>query len=104
MIEQKISFDLIKKFIPVIQIKMNTPEFINLKKNNMQEYTSRMIKEFPKFNEEFPFIFKKIISGDDLSMLDIFFNKLSEVDSGQNTINNVRQELGHLLNDIYVKK
>ena len=51
----------------------------------------------------YPALFKMILSGADLSMLEIFLDNLDDVDSGKQTFDQARTGLGHLLHDKYVK-
>jgi hypothetical protein len=44
-----------------------------------------------------------IIKGQDLSILDIYLDKLEDIEQGKQSLNEVRDELGNYLNDKYVK-
>ena len=57
----------------------------------------------PKFVEEYPALFRMIISGADLNILNLFLDNLEDVDSGKITFDEARHGLGALLHDKYVK-
>ena len=98
---------LINKYISLIKSKMDTEEFKLLKKTNKTEYENRLSNFVPVFKEEYPVLFKMIINSEndnDLSILDMFLDKLEAVDNGSTTLNEVRNDLGHFLHNKYVAK
>ena len=98
---------LINKYVSLIKSKMDTEEFKLLKKTNKTEYENRLSNFVPVFKEEYPVLFKMIINSEndnDLSILDMFLDKLEAVDNGSSTLNEVRNDLGHFLHNKYVAK
>lgn len=96
--------ELIKKYVILLKIKMDTDEFIFLKKYHHDEYKKKLIEYVPKFEESYPTLFNKIIEGNDnLDMLNVFLDNLNEIDDGKKTLNEVRNNLGNLLHNKYVK-
>jgi hypothetical protein len=56
----------------------------------------------PVFSSRYPTLMKMIIECQDLNLLDLFLEKLSEIQSGNNELKAVENELAHILNDKYV--
>ena len=84
-------------------MKMNTDEFKELKQVNPIMYETKLIEYVPKFENEYPTLFRKIIKGDDdLNMLNIFLDNLNDINDGKKTLDDVRNNLGHLLHNKYV--
>jgi hypothetical protein len=94
---------LILKYVKILQLKMNTDEFQFLKKFHIDEYEKKLADYVPAFKEEYPFLFKMIISGQDLSMLNLFLDNIDSIDKGEKTLNDARNELGEILHNKYVK-
>jgi hypothetical protein len=94
--------NIINKYVKLIQDKMNTDEMKFLKKFHQDEYQTVMEEFIPEFYKEYPSLFNMIIKGNDLSMLDLFLNKLDDIDQGKNTLDAVRQDLGKILHNKYV--
>lgn len=95
---------LIGQYVKLLQIKMNSNEFILLKKSNPDEYIKRLSAFVPLFKEEYPHLFKMIISGTDLEILDIFLNNITDIDSGKKSLNEARNNLGNILHNKFVNK
>jgi hypothetical protein len=98
---------LINKYVSLIKSKMDTEEFKHLKKTNKTEYENRLSNFVPVFKEEYPILFNMIINSEndnDLTILDMFLDKLDAVDNGSTTLNEARNELGHFLHNRYVAK
>lgn len=94
---------IITRYVNLIQKKMNTDEMVYLKNNNKNEFEEKMGEFVPEFRDEYPALFKMILSGADLAMLEIFLDTLDDVDSGKHTFDQARTGLGHLLHNKYVK-
>lgn len=95
--------DIIKNYVNVIQTKMNTDEFKILKETNRPEYERRLSEFVPEFKKEYEHLFKMIISGVDLKILDMFLDNMRDVENGNKTLNEARNNLGQYLHDVYVK-
>ena len=93
---------IINQYVQLIQVKMNTDEMIFLKQFHPIEFEEKLEKFVPQFKEEYPFLFRMIISGGDLSILDTFLDNISDIDDGKKTLNDARNELGEMLNDKYI--
>ena len=98
--------DIMCKYIFIIKQKMKSDEFIFLKEHNNKEYLRKLNEFVPEFKDQYPSLFKMIISdvNIDLSMLDIFLNNLTDIDDGKKSLDDVRNNLGHMLHNKYVKK
>lgn len=96
--------EIINQYVILIQQKMNTDEMIFLKKFHLEEYNQKMASFVPAFSEEYPQLYKMIISGADISILNLFLDNIDAIDSGEKTLNDARSDLGHMLHDKYVKK
>ena len=100
---QKPNFmSIVKQYVKILQLKMQKEDMIYLKENNYNEYLKIMSEYVPEFNDNYPSLFQMIISGADLSMLELFFEKFNNIDQGTQTLNEARDELGQLLHDKYV--
>ncbi len=93
---------LIKKYVELLQLKMNTDEMKFRKKFHFEEYTQKLAEYVPKFYDEYPHLFKMIISGADLEILDIFLDNITDIDNGKKTLTDARSDLGNLLHNKYV--
>ena len=94
---------IVKKYITLLQIKMNKDDMIFLRKYHYDEYVKNMSDFVPDFKDSYPSLFQMIISGADLSMLDLFFEKFNDINYGKQTLNEARNELGNVLHNKYVK-
>ena len=103
--ENKQSFkEIINQYVKLLQLKMNTDEMIFLKKYHNDEYETKLAEFVPSFKEEYPSLFKMIVSGADLSILDEFLNNIEDIKSGKKKLNDARNELGMMLHNKYVDK
>ena len=96
--------DIIKQYVKLIQTKMDTDEMKFLKQFHPDEYTQKLDNFVPQFKEEYPFLYRMIISNNDLSILDTFLDNIADIDSGKKSLNDARNELGHMLHNKYVNK
>jgi hypothetical protein len=94
---------LIGSYVKLLQMKMNTDEFKFLKKFHSDEYEKKLGDFVPAFKNEYPFLFKMIISGADLAILDMFLENISDIDTGKKTLNDARNDLGNILHNKFVK-
>ena len=95
--------DIVKQYIKLLQMKMSKDEIIFLKKYHYDDYYKKMSDFVPEFKDNYPSLFQMIISGEDLSLLNIFFDKFNNIDNGTQTLNDARNELGNVLHNKYVK-
>jgi len=94
--------EIIRKYVILLKEKINTDEFIFLKKHHINEYEQKLIEFVPKFVNAYPLLFKKIIMDDDLEILNIFLNNLTDVDNGTHSLDEVRNNLGNILHDKFI--
>jgi len=94
---------LIGSYVLLLQKKMETDEFVFLKKYHQDEYEKKLGDYVPTFKTEYPLLFKMIISGNDLSILDMFLDNISDIDAGKKSLNDARNDLGYFLHNKYVK-
>jgi hypothetical protein len=94
---------LIGSYVKLLQMKMNTDNMKFKKKFHPDEYNKELSDFVPAFKEEYPFLFKTIISDSDLSILDMFLDNISDIDSGKKNLNDARNDLGHILHEKFVK-
>ncbi len=95
---------IILRYVKLLQLKSNTVEFQNLKKNDPATYNTRLGEFVPEFSEQYPSLFNMIIDGADMNMLNLFLDNLNDIDNGKKSLNEARNELGHILHNKYVKK
>lgn len=92
--------------IPFLKIMVaQISEFVNMKKRqNAEPFENEMalIETYPDFYNEYPFIIKKIVKGDDLAMLDVFFKQLEQVQGGKKSLESVEYNLGQDLAKKYI--
>lgn len=93
---------IVKQYVKILQLKMQKEDMIYLKENNFNDYLKIMGDYVPEFKDNYPSLFQMIVSGADLSMLELFFEKFNNIDQGRQTLNEARNELGQLLHDKYV--
>jgi hypothetical protein len=93
---------IVKQYVKILQLKMKKEDMIYLKEHNYNEYLKIMGEYVPEFKDNYPSLFQMIISGADLSMLELFYEKFNNIDQGKQTLNEARNELGQLLHDKYV--
>ncbi len=93
---------IVKQYVKILQLKMQKEDMIYLKENNYNDYLKIMGDYVPEFKDNYPSLFQMIVSGADLSMLELFFEKFNNIDQGRQTLNEARNELGQLLHDKYV--
>jgi hypothetical protein len=82
---------------------MASDDMVFLKKFHSDEYEKKLADFVPAFKEEYPHLFKMIISGADLTILDMFLDNISDIDAGKKSLNDARNDLGHILHNKFVK-
>ena len=93
---------LILQYVTIIQTKMNSDDMKFLKQFHPVEYETVLNNFVPKFKEEYPFLFKMIINGGDLAILNTFLNNITDIDNGNKSLNDARNELGQMLHEKYI--
>jgi hypothetical protein len=93
---------IIKRYVEIIQQKMNTPDMLLLKESDTFKYNQEMYNYVPKFADNYPTLFKQIINNENLDMLNIYLNNIDDIENNKKSLNDVRYHLGNLLNDKYV--
>ena len=96
--------DIINQYVELLQAKMNTDEMKFLKQFHLDEYNTILDNYVPQFKEEYPFLYRMIIANNDLTILNIFLDNITDIDDGKKTLNEARNELGHMLHDKYINK
>jgi hypothetical protein len=74
----------IRESIELIKKVVNTDVSIAMKNEDLLLYTENMYKIFPIFAQEYPILFKKLITHDDISMLEPMLKSLDDVQEGKN--------------------
>lgn len=78
-------------------------EFVNTKRDEKPfDIEMALIEKYPDFYNEYPFIIKKIVKGDDLSMMEVFFKQLEQVQSKNKSLESVEYNLGQDLAKKYI--
>ncbi len=76
---------------------MNTPEMVELRKNNNDVFVSTMETKFEDFAERYYSVFRMVISGKDISML---FEMLSTIDKMKKNKTSVEMGEQHIGNKL----
>lgn len=95
---------IILQYVELLQAKMNTDEMKFLKEFHYDEYKQKLDNYVPEFKLEYPFLYKNIINGSDLTILNTFLDNIADIDNGKKTLNEVRNDLGQMLHDKYINK
>lgn len=104
-IENKINLpDLDQLLTEIINILeyMNNDELLKKKKENYNEFESEMEKKFPYFSFRYYGIFKKILSGEDISTLLQMLTEIHKVQIGEKSIEEAERNLGEQLASKYI--
>ena len=94
--------EMIKSYILEIKKFTDLDEFKEIKKRDKFQYEFAVGELFPTFAQEYPFLFRKIANGDDLTMLFKMLDSITSVNKGEMTKIQVEQSLGHDLANLYV--
>ena len=97
---------IIRKYKNLIIQYIQTPEIINMKNNNFNEFKKHMYDNFVEFRYNYPIVFDILISGQNIEMLDVMLNNLDDLNNSadfDNDLKKIRFSLGEKLHDIYVK-
>jgi len=105
LLYRKMSFEdpeLIKKYIKEIQKFTTLDEYKQLKVLDKLQYQFALREIFPSFAEEHPFLFRKIVMGDDLTFLYKMLEKIEKINSGELNQKEVEIDLGKELANLYI--
>ena len=94
--------ELIKKYITEIRKFTDLDYYKELKLRDKVQYEFSLRDVFPEFASEHPFLFRKIVMGDDLSFLYKMLNSISQINNGSITQQQAEMNLGQELADMYV--
>lgn len=83
---------------------MQEPKIVKLKNNNYAQYERRMQDKFPTFSDDFFFIFKKVISGEDITPLYGMLCQIKLIKEGKKEFENAENSVIKGLCDKYVIK
>ncbi len=89
--------NIIMDNIILILEHMNTPEMVELRKNNNDVFVSTMETKFEDFAERYYSVFRMVISGKDISML---FEMLSTIDKMKKNKTSVEMGEQHIGNKL----
>lgn len=93
--------DMLDTIIKIYEV-MDTDEMKTMKKENQAQYEIKMEELFPAFSFRYYAVFRKVISGEDITPLMRMFDEINKIKSGQKTIDQVEQQLGQDLAEKYV--
>ena len=94
--------EMIKSYILEIKKFTDLDEFKEIKKRDKFQYEFAVGELFPTFAKEYPFLFRKIANGDDLTMLFKMLDSITSVNKGEMTTIQVEQKLDNELANLYV--
>ena len=94
--------ELIKKYIREIKKFTDLDVYKQIKLNDKMQYLFALREIFPSFAEEHPFLFRKIVMGDDLTFLYKMLDNIDKINSGELTQQAVEATLGNELANVYI--
>ena len=94
--------ELIKKYIKEIQKFTTLDEYKQLKVLDKLQYQFALREIFPSFAEEHPFLFRKIVMGDDLTFLYTMLDNIEKISSGVITQKEAEVNMGNDLANLYI--
>uniref|UniRef100_A0A6C0GZM1 Uncharacterized protein n=1 Tax=viral metagenome TaxID=1070528 RepID=A0A6C0GZM1_9ZZZZ len=94
--------ELIKKYITEIKKYTDLEYYIDLKKKDRLQHEFALRDVFPTFAETHPFLFRKIVRGDDLTFLYKMLDSIDQINNGTLTQQQVEMTLGSELANVYV--
>jgi len=91
--------EMIKSYISEIKKFTDLDEFKEIKQRDKMQHEFALRELFPTFAQEYPFLFRKIINGDDLTMLYKILDSIKSINNDEMTlsINNGKIPLSNLL-------
>ena len=94
--------ELIRKMIVEIKKFTELEYYKELKIHDKLQFEFSLRDVFPQFSEEHPFLFRKIVMGDDLTFLYKMLDSITEINKGSTTQQQVEMDLGTQLANMYV--
>jgi len=94
--------EMIKSYISEIKKFTDLDEFKQIKEKDKLQHEFAVRELFPTFAQEHPFLFRKIVNGDDLTMLYKMLDSITSINKGEMTTVQVEQNLGNELANLYV--
>ena len=94
--------ELIRKMIVEIKKFAELEYYKELKIHDKMQFEFSLRDVFPQFSEEHPFLFRKIVMGDDLTFLYKMLDSIGKINSGTLTQQQAEMTLGTELADLYV--
>lgn len=96
--------DMIVNNVLAILQYMGEPEIKLMKKKDPIGYERHMEKKFPEFSVEFLWLFKKVISGEDISPLYTMLQQIKLIKSGKKSFETAENTVVKNLCNKFVKK
>lgn len=93
---------LIRKYIAEISKFTNLDYYKELKIEDKLQYEFSLRDIFPEFAGDHPFLFRKIVMGDDLTFLYKMLDNIQKINDGELTQKEVEMTLGSELANVYV--
>jgi len=93
---------LIRKYIAEISKFTELDYYKDLKLEDKLQYEFSLRDIFPEFASDHPFLFRKIIMGDDLTFLYKMLDNIQKINDGELTQKEVEMNLGGELANVYV--
>jgi len=94
--------EMIKNIIVEIKKFAELPEYQEIKKIDRLQFEFALRDIFPTFSQEHPFLFRKIVMGDDLAFLYKMLEGITKIKNGTLSVKEVEQDLGNDLANTYV--
>ena len=98
--KQTFNIDNIKLHVDLINKLINKLELQG--KKNAFDFELEIMTTYPEFYDSNPFLVKKLCKRDDISMLYKMLDNLNEIESGNETLDNVELNLGEDLAQSYL--
>jgi hypothetical protein len=93
---------LIRKYIAEISKFTELEYYKELKIEDKLQYEFSLRDVFPEFAADHPFLFRKIVMGDDLTFLYKMLDNIQKINDGELTQKEVEMNLGGELANVYV--
>ena len=93
---------LIRKYIAEISKFTDLDYYKELKIEDKLQYEFSLRDIFPEFATDHPFLFRKIVMGDDLTFLYKMLDSITMINNGELTQQQVEMNLGNELANLYV--
>lgn len=94
--------NIIRNYVTEIRKFTELEYYKDLKKIDKLQYEFSLREVFPQFAEEHPFLFRKIVMGDDLTFLYKMLDSISMINNGELTQQQAEMSLGNELANLYV--